>query len=67
MAYFGMQPLGSLLVGAISQYIGAPDTLLIEGLSAFGIVALFWSFLSKKDDPVHRATVAEASVAAGRH
>lgn len=46
MAYFGMQPLGSLLVGAISQYIGAPNTMLIEGLCALAIVALFWSYLS---------------------
>ena len=49
MAYFGMLPLGSLLVGTVSQYIGAPDTMLFEGLSALVIVALFWSFLSKKD------------------
>ncbi|HWK07285.1 MAG TPA: MFS transporter [Puia sp.] len=49
MAYFGMQPLGSLLVGTISQYIGAPNTMLIEGLSALGMVGLFWPFLSKKD------------------
>jgi MFS family permease len=51
MAYFGMQPLGSLLVGTISQYIGAPNTMLIEGLSALGMVGLFWPFLSKKDSP----------------
>jgi len=49
MAYFGMQPLGSLLVGAVSQYIGAPNTMLIEGLCALVVVALFWSFLSKKN------------------
>jgi MFS family permease len=48
MAYFGMQPLGSLLVGAISQYIGAPATLFGEGIAAFVIVACFWSFLSGK-------------------
>ena len=55
MAYFGMQPLGSLLVGAISQYIGAPDTMLIEGLCALVIVAIFWSFLSKKELLTHKA------------
>jgi len=52
MAYFGMQPLGSLLVGAVSQHIGAPDTMLIEGIAALLIVALFWSFLSKRETPV---------------
>ncbi|HEX9511756.1 MAG TPA: MFS transporter [Puia sp.] len=67
MAYFGMQPLGSLLVGALSQYIGAPNTLLIEGLSALGIVALFWSFLSKKEDPAQgaeRSSIAQLSTGA---
>ena len=38
MAYFGLQPLGSLLIGAVSQYIGAPATLLAEGLAALGVV-----------------------------
>ena len=52
MAYFGMQPLGSLLVGAISQYAGAPATLFGQGVAAFVIVACFWSFLrGKKDAP----------------
>jgi hypothetical protein len=49
-----MQPLGSLLVGAVSQSIGAPNTMLIEGLCALLIVALFWSFLSKKEEPAHK-------------
>jgi len=31
MAFFGMMPLGGLLVGFISQHIGAPKTLLLEG------------------------------------
>lgn len=34
MAFFGMQPLGGLLVGTISQWIGTPDTVLLEGLVA---------------------------------
>ena len=37
MAYAGMVPLGSLLVGAVSQRIGAPPTVLAEGLAALGI------------------------------
>ena len=49
MAYFGMLPVGSLLVGAVSQYIGAPNTILAEGLAALGMVALFWSFLRQKE------------------
>ena len=47
MAFFGMQPLGSLLIGAISKYIGAPDTILAEGITAIVIVLLFFRFLQK--------------------
>ncbi|HVU55447.1 MAG TPA: MFS transporter [Puia sp.] len=49
MAYFGLQPLGSLLVGAISQYIGAPATLLAEGLAALAVVGIFWKYLREKE------------------
>src|SRR5882757_5089276 len=49
MAYFGLQPLGSLLIGAISQYIGAPATLLAEGLAALVIVGIFWKYLREKE------------------
>ena len=62
MAYFGMQPMGSLLVGALSQYIGAPKTMLIEGLCALMIVALFWSFLSKKDAVIKEAVTEAANL-----
>jgi len=47
MAYFGMLPLGGLLVGAISEYIGAPDTLLGEGIAAVLIALVFFRFLRK--------------------
>ena len=47
MAYFGMLPLGSLLIGAISQKAGAPDTLLYQGIIALIIAALFSKFLRK--------------------
>jgi len=49
MAYFGLQPLGSLLIGAVSQYIGAPATLLAEGLAALGVVGIFWKYLREKE------------------
>jgi MFS family permease len=57
MAYFGMQPLGSLLVGGISQYIGAPNTILAEGIAALLIVALFWKFLTGKDPAVSPGSI----------
>ncbi|MDP9076865.1 MAG: MFS transporter [Bacteroidota bacterium] len=45
MAYFGMLPLGSLLIGFISQHIGAPNTLLGEGIIAIVLAATFAKFL----------------------
>lgn len=47
MAFFGMQPLGALLIGTISHYIGAAETLLFEGCSALIIIALFLPYLWK--------------------
>jgi MFS family permease len=47
MAFFGMQPLGGLLVGTVSQYIGAPNTILAEGIAAILIAILFLPFLRK--------------------
>jgi len=46
MSYFGMMPLGSLLVGAVSQYAGAPNTILAEGLVALVVVAVYWKYLT---------------------
>jgi len=47
MSVFGMLPLGSLLTGAISQQIGAPSTLLCQGIIALIIALVFSSFLRK--------------------
>ena len=47
MAIFGMVPLGSLLVGAISSRIGAPTTVLCEGILAFITVGAFYRSLNK--------------------
>jgi MFS family permease len=49
MAYFGMLPLGSLLVGFVSQYLGVRNTILAEGCAALLIVFLFRSFLSRPE------------------
>ena len=45
MAMTGMLPLGSLLTGAISQKIGAPDTLLCQVILAVIIAAVFANYL----------------------
>lgn len=47
MAAFGMNPLGSLLVGSISQYVGTPITILSEGAAAILIAILFFPYLWK--------------------
>ena len=47
MAFFGMQPLGGLLIGTVSQYIGAPNTILAQGVAAVLIAVIFLPFLRK--------------------
>ena len=49
MAFFGMQPLGGLLVGTISHYIGAPQTLFWQGITTLIIAVLFLPFLRRED------------------
>jgi len=48
MAMFGTVPLGSVAVGAVSQKIGAPATLLLEGILGLIIVLLFYYLMKKK-------------------
>jgi MFS family permease len=43
--YFGMLPLGSLLIGWVSQRFGAPESLLWQGIIMLVVVAIFWKFL----------------------
>ena len=45
MAFFGMQPLGGLLVGSVSQLIGVPNTVLAEGCIALLIGGLHFHSL----------------------
>ncbi|WP_288425669.1 MFS transporter [uncultured Spirosoma sp.] len=39
MANAGMQPIGSLLAGVVSQHIGVQNTVMLQGLLALGIGA----------------------------
>jgi MFS family permease len=48
MAFFGMLPLGALLIGGLSNQIGAPDTILSEGIAAILVFGLFL-YLMRKD------------------
>lgn len=57
MAIFGMMPLGSVVVGAVSEHLGAQPTVLAEGIIALAIALVFAKFLIKDqgeaipDDP----------------
>jgi MFS family permease len=48
MAFFGMQPLGGLFIGFISQHIGVENTILAEGCIALIIGVIHFRFLKKK-------------------
>jgi len=48
MAFFGMQPLGGLLVGAISKWIGTTNTLMGQGIAALLLGLLHWRYLYKE-------------------
>lgn len=61
MAYFGMMPLGGLLIGTVSQYAGAPETVLGSGIMALILLAIFWRYLSM---PAKGGNSADASGAA---
>ncbi|MDH6253625.1 MFS family permease [Chryseobacterium sp. H1D6B] len=52
MAYFGMLPLGSLLIGIISQKIGAPATMFCQGILAVLIALLFIKLLYQSKQPI---------------
>jgi MFS family permease len=59
MAFFGMQPLGGLLVGAVSQRIGVPDTVLAEGIIALLIGLLHLRFVNRNKQEVPKTTQVE--------
>lgn len=45
MAVYGMMPLGSLFIGLVSRFVGAPNALLCQGLMGLVITILFTGFL----------------------
>jgi MFS family permease len=48
MAFFGMQPIGSLLIGALSSRIGPQNTMLIQGAITIIIALIFAPFLKAR-------------------
>jgi MFS family permease len=69
MAFFGMQPLGGLLIGAISKWVGTPNTLMGEGVAALLVAILHWRYLrreklrARRKKPVVDPTIIEAAQA----
>ncbi|MES2416849.1 MAG: MFS transporter [Bacteroidota bacterium] len=49
MAYQGILPLGTLLIGFMANEIGAKATVLMEGISALLIVSAYLAYLKYKD------------------
>lgn len=49
MAFFGMQPIGGLLVGFLSSHLSAPLTLLFQGAITLIIALMFFPFLRKRN------------------
>jgi MFS family permease len=47
MAFFGMQPLGGLIVGSLSQHIGVQNTVMAEGIIALLIGVMHLRFLKR--------------------
>ncbi|HTA28106.1 MAG TPA: MFS transporter [Bacteroidia bacterium] len=47
MAFFGMLPLGALVIGWLSNRIGAPNTILAEGIAALLIFSVFVFFMRR--------------------
>ena len=48
MVLTAMLPLGSLLVGAASHYVGVENTVLIQGITAIVIAAIYGRYLRKQ-------------------
>jgi MFS family permease len=65
MAFFGMQPLGGLVIGAISQRIGVQDTVLGEGVIAIliGILHIYHLRKAKLTQPSVPLTAQTVDVA----
>ncbi len=57
LAYFGMLPLGSLVIGGISQQIGAPNTIFWEGVLSLIVAGVFSKFLRR--DKLNKREMAE--------
>ena len=67
MAFFGMQPLGGLLIGWISKWIGTKDTMLGEGVIALIIGMVHFMFLRRARLKTKRTLIIEPSAVDSTH
>lgn len=63
MAFFGMQPVGGLVIGSISKWIGTTNTMLLEGVAALFIAGLHWRYLHREKLKVQQEHVLEQASA----
>lgn len=59
MAFQGVQPLGSLLVGWLARHLGAPHTVLLQGAAGLAVGLAFW-WTGRPASPVLRPAVPAA-------
>jgi len=67
MAFFGMQPLGGLIIGYVSKIIGTKNTMLGEGLIALIIGIVHFIFLRRARLKTKRTQIIELPAAASEH
>lgn len=48
MAFFGMQPIGGILIGMLADEIGVQKTILIQGMITLIIAMIFYPFLLRR-------------------
>ncbi|MFN8484814.1 MAG: MFS transporter [Anaerolineae bacterium] len=44
LTFFGGMPLGALWAGALANYIGAPQTIIVSGIISLAFAFVFWVF-----------------------
>jgi len=67
MAFFGMQPLGGLVIGWVSKWIGTKDTMLGEGVIALIIGMIHIAFLRKAKLKAKKMPVVEPAAIDSAH
>jgi len=67
MAFFGMQPLGGLIIGYVSKIIGTKNTMLGEGIIALIIGIVHFIFLRRARLKTKRTQIIELPAAASEH